>query len=57
MEMNIFLGKRYHVFYPLHIPSAMVTFVQLLQLIDDGAFHLAFACLLMMNEIIAEYFM
>ena len=49
MEINIFLGKRYNIFHPLHIPSAIVTFVQLLQLIDDGAFHQAFACILMMR--------
>ena len=56
-EMNIFLGTRYNIYYPIHMPSVMVTFVQLLQYIDEGAFHNTFACLLMMGEILLDYFM
>ena len=56
-EMNIFLGTRYNVYYPIHMPSMMITFVQLLQYIEEGAYHNAFTCLLMMGEIISEYFM
>ena len=28
-EMNIFLGRRYNAYYPIHMPSMMITFVQL----------------------------
>ena len=56
-EMNIFLGTRYNIYYPIHMPSVMVTFVQLLQYIDEGAFHNVFACFLMMGEILPDYFM
>ena len=56
-EMNIFLGTRYNIYYPVHMPSVMVTFVQLLQYTDEGAFHNAFACLLMMGEILPDYSM
>ena len=56
-EMNIFLGTRYKVYYPIHMPSMMITFVQLLQYIEEGAYHNTFTCLLMMGEIIPEYFM
>ena len=56
-EMNIFLGTHYNVYYPIHMPSMMITFIQLLQYIDEGAYRNAFACLLMMGEILPEYFM
>ena len=57
MDMNIFLGDRYEVFYPLHIPSSMVTFMHLIQLIEMKNFKQAFNCITLLNEVLPEFIM
>ena len=51
MDMNLFLGNRYNVCYPLHIPSSMVTFMHLIQLIEVKNYKQAFNCIMLLNEV------
>ena len=57
MDMNLFLGNRYDVYYPLHIPSSMVTFMHLIQLIEVKNYKQAFNCTTLLNEVLPEFIM
>ena len=55
IEIDLFLGHGFNVYYPKHLPSGMVTFMSLMNLIQENRYREAFICFLLFNDVLPGY--
>ena len=53
--LNVFLGRKFNVYYPNMISSTTVTVLQMVAMLDGNHFREAFVILLLLNDVIPAY--
>ena len=55
IEINMFLGWRFNMYYLKHEPWCMVTFMALMNLIHEKRYRDEYTCFFLFNDILPEY--
>ena len=55
MDHYVQMGRRMDVFRPSHIISNVVTFFEMMNLIDNGQFQAAMVCFLLLNDVLPAF--
>ena len=55
MDNFVQLGRRIDMFRPNHVICNMVTFFQLMMLIDEGQYQQAMVCYILLNDVLPAF--
>ena len=55
MDSFVQLGRRIDMFRPNHVISNIVTFFELMMLIEDGHYQQAMVCYILLNDVLPAF--